>query len=225
MSFHKKKKGDDEERSFLMNLNHSQNDSTQMLNKDVSHNLLFKKKNENVHVKKTNSLLHEMSEHKDTSDIKSENRKIVNDSECDNNNNNNSSRQSKADISKEESKVERKIKERNTIDNKDINTSVDIKKNNNYIQDVSSVKSNQNNNKEEHTVTSGKKGNNDYSSQRDLDSRSESNISSDDDNDDNNKQRDFEPSFSDESIDQEERHYRQLLKTEKIVSTFTYVIL
>ena len=85
----------------------------------------------------------------------------------------------------------------------------------------SSVKSIQNNNKQEHTVTSGKKGNNnDYSSQRDLDSHSESNITSDDDdNDDNNKQRDFEPSFSENSIDQEERHYRQLLKTEKIVST------
>ena len=82
------------------------------------------------------------------------------------------------------------------------------------------MKSNPHANKEEHTVTSGKKGNNDCSSQRELHSHSESNTSSDDNN---KEQRDFEPSFSEDSVDQEERHYRQLLKTERIVSIYIYM--
>ena len=203
MSLHKNRKGDDEDKNFLMNLNHSHNDSTQMLNRDVSPNLLFKRN------KKINSL---SDYQKETSDIKSENRKIVEDAEGDIN----SSRRSKADVSKEDSRTESKVKERGTTsDNKS-----ETKQHNNYIQDLSSVKSNPHANKEKHTVTSGKKGNNDCSSQRELHSHSESNTSSDDNN---KEQRDFEPSFSEDSVDQEERHYRQLLKTERIVSIYIYM--
>lgn len=220
MAFYKKRKGDDEEKIFLMNLNHSQNDSTQMLNKEGPSGLLTKKKkdvNKNNESSKKNNSSFGMSERKEASDIKSESRKIVEDD--------NSFRDNKSGMLKEESKYESQFKEQ-SCDNKSKHS---ISKNNSkFIQDVSSEKSHHDdNNNKDNTIISNKKEGNDETSQHEDDSNTESNTLSDDNNDDNNdknKPHDFEPSFSDESIDQAERHYRQLLKTERIVSIYMYII-